>query len=169
MGKLIQLTEKQFEDIMREVTDSYFSHYEIYNYNNKHKITKKVDKYVKIKPNNSYDRLTINEGLIKTYPTNVSINYVYMPLKDYDIEISTPQEVQNDDSIVNHIIVKTFVQQVNLKFELELIKSFKTCGYALGASDIITNDSGLKVKIYQFEPKYQNTINNNLGEYIYII
>lgn len=163
--KILKITESQFNTFLREVTDSYFSKYEIYDFTNKHELNINLNEYYTY-PFNKKEKIKIDEGIIKTYPLNVTINYVYQCLKDYDVEINVPNEVQNDNKTANHIIVKTFINQVDPKFETILTKAFKACGYSLGATGY-DRDSIIQLKLYQFEPMYQDTVNSNIGEHIY--
>lgn len=163
--KIIKVTESQFNIFLREVTDSYFSKYDVYDFSNKHSFNYKLNEYHLVK----FDKklpLNIDEGIMKTYPLTVTLNYVYNIMQNYDVELYVPNEEQNDKTMANHIIVKTFVQQVKPEFETLLKKAFKTCGYSLGATGY--DRSGIMpLKLYQFEPMFQNTINNKLGEHIY--
>lgn len=162
-NKVIKITQNQFNSLFKEITQNYFSKYEVFNYNNKNTFDFDKNKYIKVI--SSVDNF-ISEGIIKTYSTKVTFNHVYNMMKDYDIYIYVPKDdFQNEKETSNHIIVKTFVQTVNPNFENKLVQSFKTCGYALGYTKY--QDDVLRYKLYQFEPMYQNTVNDKLWKYIY--
>jgi hypothetical protein len=163
--KTIIVTESQFYDFLREVTDSYFSKYDVYDFSEKNSLDFNENDYHKIMFGND-SKVKIEEGISKTYPSDVTINHVYDMMQGYDIEIFVPNEKQNDDKIANHIIVRTFSKEVGPKFELDLEKAFKACGYSLGATGY-DNDSVIQLKLYQFEPMFQKDSNYNIGEHIY--
>ena len=163
--KIIKVTESQFNIFLREVTDSYFSKYDVYDFSNKHSFNYKLNEYHLVK----FDKklpLNIDEGIMKTYPLNVTINHVYNLMREYIIEIFIPNEEKNEDEIPNHIIVKSFIKQINPRFEISLENAFKACGYSLGATGY-DNNNAIPLKLYQFEPIYQKETNDSIGEHIY--
>ncbi len=164
-SKTINITEAQFESFLQEITDCYFSKYDVYDFSNKHEITVNYNEYNKI-PFNKNVRGKINEGIIKTYPSDVTINHVYNLMQEYTIEIFIPNEQKNEDEIPNHIIVKSFIKQINPRFEISLENAFKACGYSLGATGY-DNNNAIPLKLYQFEPMYQKETNDSIGEHIY--
>lgn len=162
--RIVKTTEQQYRNLFGEITENYFDRYPIFDYSNKHVFHEDLNNY-HVVPYNSNMNYTIEEGIMRTYPTDITINHVYKTMKNYDIDIMLPNEKQADPNIANHIVVRMYLASVDLSSELKLKKAFKSCGYELSA---YRDDSiGLPIRIYQFEPIYQNTVNEKIGDFIY--
>jgi len=91
--KIIKVTESQFNIFLREVTDSYFSKYDVYDFSNKHSFNCKLNEYHLVR----FDKklpLNIDEGIMKIYPLNVTLNYVYNIMQNYDVELYIRQDAE---------------------------------------------------------------------------
>lgn len=114
------------------------------------------------------------EGLIKTYPTEKTLNFVCKNLaaNGYDIQ---PKHFRmncpNDDkTIYGHVNFMIKLNSLNKEIDDILKKSFAACGYHLGITYNRVDNQNEKCLIYQFEPKFQeNVTNNQLGEFLYHI
>lgn len=102
--------------------------------------------YIQLQNNISKDRL-VEEGLIKTYPSDEVIQYAKITLK-MDIDAF----IQKDGKI---IVLKYFVFD-----DIKLKEIFNLGGYFIGFEDD---------NCYQFEPKYGTDITNRIGRYLYHI
>ena len=63
--KTINITETQFESFLREVTDCYFSKYDVYDFSNKHEITVNYNEYNKIINQGKYKSISLFYKIIK--------------------------------------------------------------------------------------------------------
>lgn len=135
------------------------------------KINEENVKFKKVNKDVYEQCIVLNEALNKTYPTNITLRYVYNIMDDPYIEFQIPDESdeQNDTEIANHIIVSYLPNedlQTNLSYLKKLTQAFNLCGYIKAASSVKDEAIG-KVICIQFEPKYQNEVNKQLTRFIY--
>ena len=115
---------------------------------------------------------SLNEGLIKTYPTKKTIEYVCTTLtkKGYPISpdnfnIDSPN---NDNTIYGHITLQVQLSYLNKEIDDTLKQEFNLCGYHLGATFNRMDSFNNPCVVYQFEPLFQdNNTNLTLGRYLY--
>lgn len=113
----------------------------------------------------------ISEGLVKTYPTDVTLKHVCSVLnkKGYGITpksfiLNTPND---DKTIYGHILLPVTFDDLSKEADDILRHEFDVCGYYVGSVHN-RNVNGKSLIVYQFEPKYQtNYTNQKLGRYLF--
>lgn len=114
----------------------------------------------------------INEGMIKTYPTDKTLDFVCANLtnKGYKIKPNNFQtNCPNDDgSIYGHVLLMVVLDYLNKEINDILINSFNACGYHLGKTFNRMDKNGNKCIVFQFEPKFQTNVTNpSIGDFLY--
>lgn len=114
----------------------------------------------------------LEEGLIKTYPTQKSIEHVCDTLtkKGYYISPNSFRTYSpNDDkSIYGHVSVAISMTYLNKEIDDTLKQNFDACGYFLSTTFNRVDAHGHQCVVYQFEPKFQiNDANVNNIRYLY--
>lgn len=110
------------------------------------------------------------EGLIKTYPTSKTIQFIKHVLKKKNLPIGKfiENNYYNESDIADSINVITDGYSLTQDLNDTLIKSFDSCGYYL-STFYWTEDKNDGV--YQFEPKYreEDLKGKEIGDYLYHI
>lgn len=115
---------------------------------------------------------SLEEGLIKTYPTSKAIDYVCKELNEKGYPV-TPQyfytAIPNDDNtIYGKIVFMIPFDYLNKEIDDILKQCFNLCGYYLGAFFKQSDDLDNPCLVYQFEPKYQtNKENSTFSRYLF--
>lgn len=164
--KVIKLTKKQVDTLLKD-TNNHFKLFDMCEYINDIPFGFDLSQYKKISYNNDLQSI-LNEGVIKTYPFDVTANHVYSMMSGYDIEIRINNDDINQDKTANHIFVKTYLKTVSTEFKDKIQKAFYACGYSLGVYKTQNGDI-FPIAIFQFEPMYQDNVNEKLGQCLYHI
>lgn len=123
-------------------------------------------------PQDVMRELELNEGLIKTMPTQKSIQNVCNVLnkKGYRFvpNMFFIDEPNDDNSIYGHIRLMIYRNYLNKEIDDTLKHEFDVCGYHLGITLNRIDANGNPCVVYQFEPKFQtNVTNTNIAQYLY--
>lgn len=168
----IRLTENELKRIIQETVEKVMKGKPLFDYysylpklNEDNTVFKSVNKKYYQEP------VILTEAINKTYPTNITLRYVYNIMNDpyIDFQIPDSDDEQNDEEIANHIMVGYLPLENTMesfKYAVKLEKAFNLCGY-VRASTYDKNGTFGSMTYVQFEPRYQNTINQNLTRYIY--
>lgn len=114
----------------------------------------------------------LNEGLIKTYPTKQTLDFVCnnltkkgYPISPNNFKVGCPND---DKTIFGHITLMVDFNYLNKEINDILIDSFNSCGYHLGSTFNRVDRNGDRCIVFQFEPKFQTGVTNpNLGNLLY--
>lgn len=110
----------------------------------------------------------LSEGLIKTYPTKKTIDYVYnyVGVDDLKFYCNTENEL-NDNDVIDIVTVIADSNNNNIALIRDnVIHAMEVCGYVL-STEYDVRENGKDETCWQFEPKYNDIQNVPMFSYLY--